>query len=115
MKTDSLFRKDGQSNVLESGQPVKGAGNLKGAAYPKTYQLVWLGSGDLLPFKEHLPLARPVCSGDDVEDSRFPCAIRPNDGVPLSFFNLEVDIEKYLQSDEIVIEPFGFQNIHEAF
>ena len=115
METDSLFRKNGQSNVLESGQSVKGAGNLKGTSYAEARQLVWLGAGDLLSFEEDLPPARGVSPCDDIEESCFPCAVGPDDGVSLSFFNLQVDIEKHFQSAEIVIELLGFQNVHEVF
>jgi hypothetical protein len=115
METDSPLRKDGQSNVLESGQSVKGAGDLKGTSYTEARQLVWFGSGDLFSLEEDLPPARLVSPCDDVEESCFARAVGPNDGVSLSLFNLQVDIEKDFQSAEIVIEPLGLQNVHEAF
>src|SRR5512136_139772 len=98
METDSLFRKNGQSNVLESGQSVKGAGDLKGTSYAEARQLVWLGAGDLLSFEEDLPPARGVSPCDDIEESCFACAVGPDNGMSLSLFNLQVDIEKHFQS-----------------
>ena len=57
-------------------------------------------SGNIFVLKENLPRIRGIDAGDDVDERSFPCPVRADEGVDVSFLQLESDVSERLNAAE---------------
>src|SRR5262245_7023500 len=86
-KISASFQLDRDPHVLQHGELREDAGDLKRAGNPTSAAGRGGERGDVLASPPHLTLGRTYHTGDEMEEARFPGAVRADDGAELSRFD----------------------------
>jgi hypothetical protein len=106
---DFILGKNCIAHILENGHGPENIGDLEGTGQAAPVQPVRRGPGDILAFEEDVSLAGQVLPSYDVENSALPRPVRPNNGMPFSLLNAQIDPEEDFQTIEILIKVSQLQ------